>query len=108
VIAHFNLIGWNEVALEVVETIRMPEYDKPRLSKGTGRRTAKGKTAPDEEHRRRTGIRELNEELSRYYLLETNRAAWGCPELLTKGKHGHDHSTSYIDVYPYFSSAQRH
>jgi len=87
VTVHFDLIDWNEVALEVVETTRMAVYDTHRLSGGNGKRTAKGKSAPDAEHRRRKAIRRLNKKLSRYYLLETNQAAWGCPELLKKGKH---------------------
>ena len=78
----------------------MPVYDTPRLTKGIGKRTAKGKSAPDAEYKRRKGTRALNEELSKYYALETNQAAWGCPDLLSKGKHCSDHSTSYIAAHP--------
>lgn len=88
------LIDWNVVALDYVETIREPVYDAPRLARGAGTRTTEGKDAPDAEDRRRREIRTLNEELSRYYRLATNQRAWGCPGLLSKGKHGHSHSAS--------------
>lgn len=84
--APFDLIDWSTVALEVIETIRVPIYTGPRLIKGIGRRTARGKKGPDAEHKRRKGARELNEELSQYYQLAANQAVWGCPELLSKGK----------------------
>lgn len=57
-------------------------------------RTKQGKRAADAEYRRRTAIRELNEELSKYYELEGDQEAWGCPQLLLKGKHVRDHSAS--------------
>ena len=91
---HLDLIDWNAVALEVVETIRVPMYPGPRLIRGTGKRSLQGKKAPDAEHKRRKGTRELNEELSQYYQLAENQTAWGCPELLLKGKHDRDHSIS--------------
>ena len=70
---HFDLIDWIAVALEVVATIRVREYAEPRLFEGRGKRTAEGKKAPDAEHRRRKGTRQLNEELSRYYQLGVNQ-----------------------------------
>jgi len=66
----------------------VPVYDAPRLKKGVSTRTTQGKKAPDAEHRRRMGTREINEELSRYYQLGVNQSVWRCPELLRKGKHG--------------------
>ena len=71
--------------------IRVPTYTEPRLAKGANKRTAEGKKDPDKEHRRRKGVRGWNEELSRYYRLAPKRAAWRCPELLLKGKHGRDY-----------------
>ena len=91
---HCGLIDWIAVALEVVATIRVREYAEPRLTEREGKRTAEGKKAPDAEHKRRKGTRELNEELSQYYRLENNQAVWGCPELLCKSKHGRDYSAS--------------
>jgi len=80
-VTHFDLIDWNAVALGVVQTLRVPMYSEPRLIKGTGRRTGEGRKAPDVEHKRRKGIRGLNEELSKYYQLAANQTAWGCPDL---------------------------
>jgi hypothetical protein len=71
----------------------MQVYPEPRLLKGGCKRTAEGTKAADE-RRRRKGTRGLNQELSRYYLLAEGQETWGCPELLLKGKHGYDHSTS--------------
>ena len=51
-----------------------------------------GKEGPDTEHRRRKGIRELNEDLSEFYLLPDNKLVWECPALLLRGKHRHDRS----------------
>ena len=85
--AHFDLIDGNSVALEVVESTRIPVYATHRLTKGAGTRTTQGKKAPDAEHRRRMSTRELNEELSRYYQLGVSQSTWDCPGLLTKGKH---------------------
>ena len=65
-------------------------YTGPRLAKGANKRSAEGKKGSDAEHKRRKGTRGSNEELSRYYQLATNQAAWKCPELLSKGKHGRD------------------
>ena len=78
----------NAVALEAIEGIRVPVYPGPRLFKGKGERTAEGKKGPDTEHRRRNGTRELNEDLSEFYLLADGKPTWKCPELLLKGKHG--------------------
>lgn len=100
--AHFGLIDRDPVALQFVETIREPVYETPRLTSGKGTRTARGEKAPDAEQRRREGIRELNEELSRYYPLITSQGAWGCPELLSKGKHGRDHSASRHSTYSHY------
>ena len=85
--AHFDLIGWNAVALEVVKTMWIPVYNTSQLTTGTGMRAGPGKKARVE-RRRRQGIRQLNEELSKYYPLPVNQSAWGCPELLSMGKHG--------------------
>lgn len=93
---HFDLIEWDAVALEAVKTNRLPVYAGPRLIKGTGKRTAEGKTAPDLEYEKRKGTRDSNEELSRYYELAPKQAAWGCPALLSRGKHDCDHSASSI------------
>ena len=30
----------------------------------------------------------MNAELSRYYRLGVNKSEWGCPDLLSRGKHG--------------------
>ena len=92
--AHFDLIGRYVVALEALAKIRVPVYAGPRLLKGAGKRTAQGKKGADSEHKRRKGTRELNQELSRYYPLPAKKVAWGCPELLLKGKHGRDPSPS--------------
>jgi len=86
--AHFNLIGWNAAALQVIKMSRAPVYPGPRLKKGTKTRSALGKRAPDAEHKRRKGTRGLNEEFNCYYQLGVNKSVWGCPELLSKGKHG--------------------
>lgn len=94
--AHFDLIYWNVAALAAIERFRAPVYDTPRLTRGTGVRTTQGKKAPDTEHRRRENTRELNEELSRYYQLATNQEAWGCPELVLKGKY--DVITPHQDI----------
>jgi len=97
--AHFDLIDWHAVALEAVETIRVPVYPKPRLIKGISKRTAQVKKGAEAERKRRKGARGANEELSRYYLLPANQRAWGCPELLLKGKHGRDHPSSWHSAY---------
>jgi len=86
----FDLIDWNAVALEAVAKIRVPVYPGPRLLKGKGKRTAEGKKGADDEHKRRKGERELNQELSRYYQLPVKKVAWSCPALLLKGKHRRD------------------
>jgi len=86
--ANFDLIDWNAVALKAVAKIRVPVYPGPRLLKGKGKLTAEGKKCAVAEHKRRKGIRGLNQEPSRYYQLPVNQAAWGCPELLLKGKYG--------------------
>lgn len=97
--AHINLIGWSTVALEVVQK-REPVYGAPKLSTGYGGRTTQGKRAPDAGHKRKTGIRRVSEELSRYY--ETlEQQEWGCPELLVKGKHNRNHSASRHSAYLY-------
>ena len=97
--AHTDLTGRNAVALEAVQR-QKPVYDAPKLAKGYGGRTTQGKRAPDAEHKRRAGIRWVNEELSRYY--ETlERQGWRCPELLAKGKHDHNHSASRNSAYLY-------
>ena len=88
------MIDRNTVALEVVETIRVQVYSEPQLLKGRGERTAMGRRDPDAEHRRRKGTRGVNEELSQYYLLAEGQEAWGCPELLLKGKHECDDTVS--------------
>ncbi|KAF9647939.1 hypothetical protein BDM02DRAFT_3116265 [Thelephora ganbajun] len=75
------------IALEVIETIRIPIHAGPRLFKGNTKRTAKGKKGPDAECRRRKGARETNEELSRYYPLTTVEEEWRCPELLVQVLH---------------------
>ena len=85
--AYVDLIDGNAAALEVVKIIRIPVYAAPRLARGVGTRATPGKRASDTEHRRRKGIRRLNEELSQYYQLGVNQPAWGCPALLLKGKH---------------------
>ena len=95
--AHFDLIDGNAVALEAVKSIRAPVYAEPRLAKGTGTRSAEGQKVPDEEYKRRKETRELNEGLSRYYPLKVNQSAWGCPELLLKGKHGV--TTQHHDIH---------
>ena len=92
--AYLVLIDRNAVALEVVETIRVRVYSEPQLLKGRGERTAMGRKGPDAEDRRRKGTRGVNEELSQYYLLAEGQEAWGCPELLLKGKHGCDDTVS--------------
>ena len=84
---HFDLTDWNPVALEVIQMMWIPVYDTSRLTTGTGMRAGPSKKAHTE-RRRRQGIRRLSEELSRYYPLPANQSAWGCPELLSKGKHG--------------------
>jgi len=99
--AHFDLIDWDAVALEVIEMIRVPVYAAPQLIKGTGKRTAQGKKAPDAEHKKRKVTRKLNRELSRYYELAPKQAGWGCPDLLSKGEHGRDHSTPRHSPYLY-------
>ena len=89
---YINLIDWNAVALETIQR-REPVYSAPKLVKGKGKRTTQGNKAPDAEYRRRAGIREVNEQLSRYY--ETlDPQGWKCPDLLVKGKHDHNHSAS--------------
>ncbi|KAF9650821.1 hypothetical protein BDM02DRAFT_3111671 [Thelephora ganbajun] len=79
-----NALG---IALEVIETIRIPVHPGPRLFKSNTKRTAKGKKGPDAECRRRKGTRETNEELSRYYPLTTVEEEWRCPELLVQVLH---------------------
>jgi len=96
--AHFDLIDWNAAALWLVELTRAPVYDVPRLKKGTGTRSTQGKRASGAEHRRERALdaesrrrretRRLNGELSRYYQLGVNKSEWGCPDLLSRGKHG--------------------
>jgi len=86
--AHFDLIDCNAAALGVIEFTRAPVYAGPRLKKGTNTRSTQGKKAPDAEHERRKGARDLNGELSRYYQLAVNKSIWECPDLLSKGKHG--------------------
>jgi len=99
--AHLDLIDWNAAALRVVEQTRAPVYAGPRLKGGPSTRSTQGKRASDAEHRRRRGIRGLNEELSRYYQLGVNQSLWGCPELLSRGKHAvitrnHDSSPTCV------------
>lgn len=88
--AHLDLIDWNVVALEAIQR-REPVHSARKLAKGAGRRTTEGKEASDAEYRRRTGIRQLNEELSQYYPI-FDRQEWECLELLSKGKQDRDHS----------------
>lgn len=83
-----DLIDWHAVALEAIYADRPPVYETHKLRRGTGTRSAQGDKASDAEHRRREGIREVNEALSRYYRLPVNQSVWACPELLSKGKHG--------------------
>jgi len=92
--AHFDLIDCNPVALEVISTIREPVYPEPQLLTGKGVRTKEGSKGPDDEHNRRKGTRELNQELSKYYQLPGKKAVWGSPELLLKGKHWRHRSSS--------------
>ena len=92
--AYFDLIDWNAVALGAIATIRVPVYSEPRLLRGNGKRTAKGRRGPDAEHKRRNGTRELNQELSRYYKLSFDEPVWTSSGLLLKGKHGRDRSPS--------------
>jgi len=84
----FDLINWHAVALEAIHTVRPPVHNTHKLRRGTGTRSAQGDKASDAEQRRREGIREVNEVLSRYYHLPVNQLVWACPELLSKGKHG--------------------
>ena len=85
-----TLTNYNTVALEALKGTRPPVYPGHRLRKGQGRRTAEGKEGPDLEHRRREGIRELNEDLSQFYLLADDKLMWECPALLLRGKHRRD------------------
>ena len=101
---HLDLIDWNAVALELIETTLLPVYGTPRLTRGVGRRKTECRIDPDAERRRREGTRELHEELSRYFLLGEGQATWSCPELTMEGKHGCDPSTSSHSTHPYFSS----
>jgi len=86
------LTNYNAVALEAIRGTQKPVYPEPRLRKGRGIRTAVGKTGPDREHRRRKGTRELNGDLSKYFLLAEGKLLWESTELLLKGKHESDHS----------------
>ena len=43
--------------------------------------------------------RDKFEDLSKYYQLGVNQASWRCPELLSKSKHGRDHSAYRCPTY---------
>ena len=93
--ARFDLIDWNAVALEVIETLyQVPASNEPSLSKcGDGQKGQSKRSADAErENRRRKGTRALNEEISKFYQLPRGELAWKCPRLLSKSEHGRDHS----------------
>ena len=91
--AHFNRIHRNVVALEVVEKRREPMYHKTKLRTGRCGRTKAGVTANDQECARRTVLRGLLDDLSRYYPLQGDKL-WSTRALVMEGKRKNDHSTS--------------
>ena len=94
---HFGLIDWNVVALETVQALYpVPASDEPSLGTCSGPQRKGKKRTPDAEREsiRRKDIRELYEELSKFYELPAKATTWKCPGLLAKGKLGCDHSTS--------------
>ena len=93
---HFNLIDWNLVALETIQTLHLvPVSDKPSLdTRGDSQKKGKKRNlGAERESTRRKSLRELYEELSRFYELPAKGASWKCPRLLANGKLGYDHST---------------
>ena len=94
--AHFDLMDRNAAALEVIENRREPIYDEPHLLKGRVKRTAAGTKESDTECERRKRVRRVNEELSRYYGLEDDDDTWMATDLLERGRHENNHSTSWL------------
>ena len=89
----------NAAALKVIESRREPVYDKPHLLKGRVKRTGAGNKESDTECDRRKRVRKLNEQLSRYYKLEDDDNTWMTRELLEKGRHESNHSTSWRSAH---------
>lgn len=73
----------------------MPVSDKPSLCSCYGTIKKGKERSPDAEREsmRRTGIREVYEELSKFYELPGEGRTWKCPRLLPNGKLAYDHST---------------
>ena len=92
--AHFNLIGRNEVALKAVGERRKPIYPKPQLQKGKNERTTVGVRDNDDAAERRRAHRGLCEKLSQYYPLKAGMKAWTVTVLVEEGKREDDRSTS--------------
>ena len=85
-------IDRNAALVKKISATRPPVYSDHCLIIGRGSRKKAGSRGADGEFRRRNAERELYMELSRYYLLEQNHSAWARAKLLSRGKHGHDHS----------------
>ena len=86
----------NAAALEVIKNRREPIYNEPHLLKGRVKRTAAGTKESDTECDRRKRVRRVNEELSRYYELEDDDDTWMATDLLERGRHESNHSTSWL------------
>ena len=78
--------------VEKISTTKPQIYDNHCLIIGHGKRKKAGSRGADGEFRRRNEERELYKELSKYYPLRQGRSAWARTQLLSCGKHGHDHN----------------
>ena len=95
-----DLTDRNLAAAEIISVFLQPVYNEDRLHKVNGQRTGAVSKRADREWERRNGTRLVYKRLSRLYRLEGGREFWTTTELVSKGKHGYDHSTLGCFAYP--------
>ena len=79
--------------VKIIPRIRPAVYAEPCLRGKPGERPDAGKKTADDEFERRSGERQLLQELSRYYRLEQGKRTWARPSLMWNGKHECHRST---------------
>ena len=105
-----DLIDPNSAARKIISAKRQPVHGKDCLVGGKGRRTMAGSKGADEEYERRNEIRQVYQELSRYYPLEEGNTKWSTPQLLLKGEYEFQSPGSrhfpYLTLLQYWKSSR--
>ena len=79
-------VGWNAAGIEAIKKIRKVVNERPCLAGFGPAPVESASTSAIGYQERRNNVRQLYQELSKYYPLEGKRRVWTRPELLAKRK----------------------